>query len=91
MAGAAYVCFRARLKRRCELQSSLSPLTSAGIAAAASGNAKKEAPKIIIAGAPGSGKGTQCTKLKEKGFVHLSAGDLLREEAQSGSETAAMI
>ncbi len=30
---------------------------------------------------PGSGKGTQCSKLvKEFGFQHLSAGDLLREE-----------
>lgn len=30
---------------------------------------------------PGSGKGTQCEKLvKTFGFVHLSAGDLLREE-----------
>ena len=32
---------------------------------------------------PGSGKGTQCSKLvKEFGFEHLSAGDLLREERQ---------
>lgn len=30
---------------------------------------------------PGAGKGTQCAKLvKEFEFVHLSAGDLLREE-----------
>jgi len=30
---------------------------------------------------PGSGKGTQCAKLVEEfGLVHLSAGDLLREE-----------
>ena len=30
---------------------------------------------------PGSGKGTQCEKLvNEYQFVHLSAGDLLREE-----------
>ncbi|CAG0920984.1 unnamed protein product [Notodromas monacha] len=36
---------------------------------------------------PGSGKGTQCEKLKEKyGFVHLSTGDLLREEVSGGSE-----
>ena len=38
-------------------------------------------------GGPGSGKGTQCEKLKEKyGFVHLSTGDLLREEVSGGSE-----
>lgn len=35
---------------------------------------------------PGSGKGTQCAKLVEKhGWVHLSAGDLLRAEKASGS------
>jgi len=35
--------------------------------------------KIIIAGAPASGKGTQCEIIKEKfGVVHLSTGDMLR-------------
>ncbi|RZR73507.1 hypothetical protein BHM03_00025044, partial [Ensete ventricosum] len=38
-------------------------------------------------GGPGSGKGTQCTKIVENfGFTHLSAGDLLRAEINSGSE-----
>ncbi len=47
---------------------------------------------FFVLGGPGSGKGTQCAKLAEKhGFVHLSAADLLREERDSGSETAAMI
>ena len=47
---------------------------------------------FFVLGGPGSGKGTQCAKLKEKyNFVHLSAGDLLRDEAKSGSETAALI
>lgn len=33
------------------------------------------APKIIIAGAPASGKGTQCSLIKERyGVVHLSTG-----------------
>ncbi|CAH1761613.1 21597_t:CDS:2 [Entrophospora sp. SA101] len=44
----------------------------------------KVSDKIFLAfvlGGPGSGKGTQCAKLVEDfGFVHLSAGDLLREE-----------
>ena len=32
-------------------------------------------------GGPGSGKGTQCAKIvKEFGFKHISAGDLLRQE-----------
>jgi Adenylate kinase len=37
-------------------------------------------------GGPGSGKGTQCDKIVEKyGYTHLSTGDLLRDEVQSGS------
>ena len=47
---------------------------------------------FFVLGGPGSGKGTQSLKLaKEHGFVHLSAGDLLREEKNSGSDTATMI
>ena len=47
---------------------------------------------FFVLGGPGSGKGTQSLKLaKEHGFVHLSAGDLLREEKKTASETAAMI
>lgn len=39
-----------------------------------------------------SSQGTQCALIVEKfGFVHLSAGDLLREERNSGSELAKMI
>ena len=37
-------------------------------------------------------QGTQCAMIVENfGFVHLSAGDLLREERASGSDKAAMI
>ena len=40
-----------------------------------------------LPGGPGSGKGTQCANIvRDYGFVHLSAGDLLREEVASGSE-----
>lgn len=47
---------------------------------------------VFVLGGPGSGKGTQCTRLaKEKGFIHLSAGDLLRAEAATGSSTADLI
>eukprot|EP00344_Euplotes_crassus_P012560 CAMPEP_0196996138 /NCGR_PEP_ID=MMETSP1380-20130617/2102_1 /TAXON_ID=5936 /ORGANISM="Euplotes crassus, Strain CT5" /LENGTH=186 /DNA_ID=CAMNT_0042412021 /DNA_START=12 /DNA_END=568 /DNA_ORIENTATION=+ len=46
----------------------------------------------FVLGGPGSGKGTQCGKLVEKhGFIHLSAGDLLREERNSGSKDAELI
>lgn len=42
---------------------------------------------INHAGGPGSGKGTQCSKIvQEFGFLHLSAGDLLREEVAKGTE-----
>merc|ERR1712042_305516 len=44
-------------------------------------------PVIWVLGGPGSGKGTQCDKIVEKyGYTHLSSGDLLRAEVQSGSE-----
>lgn len=43
-------------------------------------------PHLIILGAPGSGKGTQAAKLVEKGFRHVSTGDLLRSEITKGSE-----
>lgn len=37
---------------------------------------------VFVLGGPGVGKGTQCSKLTQRypDFVHLSAGDLLREE-----------
>jgi len=44
---------------------------------------------IFVLGGPGSGKGTQCEKIVNKyGFCHLSTGDLLREEVNSGTERA---
>ena len=47
---------------------------------------------VFVLGGPGSGKGTQCANLvKNYGFVHLSAGDLLRGEVNSGSENGQMI
>ncbi|XP_009111813.1 adenylate kinase 2, chloroplastic [Brassica rapa] len=48
---------------------------------------KAEPPlKIMISGAPASGKGTQCELITQKyGLVHISAGDLLRAEIASGS------
>ena len=45
---------------------------------------------IFVLGGPGAGKGTQCSRIVENfGHVHLSAGDLLREErAKPGSEVS---
>ncbi|KAI9314104.1 adenylate kinase-domain-containing protein [Dichotomocladium elegans] len=41
----------------------------------------EEVTVVFVLGGPGAGKGTQCENLKrDYGFVHLSAGDLLREE-----------
>jgi adenylate kinase family enzyme len=39
------------------------------------------APKIIISGAPASGKGTQCEFIVQKfGVIHISTGDALRDQ-----------
>lgn len=49
---------------------------------------------VFVLGGPGSGKGTQCALIAENeslGYAHLSAGDLLRAERNSGSELAEMI
>lgn len=47
---------------------------------------------MFVLGGPGSGKGTNCARIVENfGYVHLSAGDLLRAERESGSELADMI
>ncbi|XP_030951518.1 adenylate kinase 2, chloroplastic-like isoform X2 [Quercus lobata] len=46
-----------------------------------------EALKIMISGAPASGKGTQCELITQKyGLVHVAAGDLLRAEVAAGSD-----
>ncbi|KAI9795898.1 MAG: hypothetical protein M1833_006625 [Piccolia ochrophora] len=48
---------------------------------------------IFVLGGPGAGKGTQCALLvRDYGFTHLSAGDLLREEQhREGSEFGDLI
>jgi adenylate kinase len=69
------------------------PSTPGGVRAttypssAASSASALFAVNIIIAGAPASGKGTQCETIKEKfGVVHLSTGDMLRAAVAAGSE-----
>jgi len=50
----------------------------------------KRGPRMIISGAPGSGKGTQCDLIKEKyGVVHISTGDVLRDHVKKGTELGA--
>ena len=45
-------------------------------------------PKVvIIAGPPCSGKGTQCKRIAaDRGLVHISTGDVLRDEVARGTE-----
>ncbi|CAO3684743.1 unnamed protein product [Umbelopsis ramanniana] len=54
---------------------------------------QKDVTVVFVLGGPGAGKGTQCAKIKEDfDFVHLSAGDLLREEQQrEGSQYGELI
>lgn len=43
--------------------------------------------RIVLLGAPGAGKGTQCKNLVSRyGLLHLSSGDILRKERSEGTE-----
>lgn len=57
------------------------------------GNGVPALPKVLfVLGGPGAGKGTQCNNLVEHyNYIHLSAGDLLRAERNSGSKDGDMI
>ncbi|OQO13107.1 Uridylate kinase [Cryoendolithus antarcticus] len=57
------------------------------------GTGKDQALVLFVLGGPGAGKGTQCSNIvRDYGFKHLSAGDLLREEQdRPGSEFGDMI
>ena len=46
--------------------------------------------RVMIAGPPAAGKGTQCAKIVDVwGLVHISAGDLLRAEVSAGTPAGA--
>ena len=46
---------------------------------------------LVLFGPPGAGKGTQATKIIEKyGLSHISTGDAIRAEVESGSELGRM-
>lgn len=50
-------------------------------------NQLRQAVYLVFLGPPGSGKGTQADSLQEKyGWVHLSSGDLFRENVAKGTE-----
>ena len=70
------------------LDTSSDEVTNSDIAVSAFKESKEKGPmKIIIAGAPAAGKGTQCERIvNELGVVHLSTGDMLRAAVKSGSE-----
>ena len=62
------------------------PRTPLRAAEAQAPRAGSSAPRIIIAGAPASGKGTQCERIREEfGVVHLSTGDMLRAAVAAGT------
>lgn len=47
---------------------------------------RRSAPRVVIAGCPGAGKGTQGIRLARRlGVQHLSTGDLLRDAIATGS------
>jgi adenylate kinase len=53
---------------------------------AAGARAGRPPPQVIIAGAPASGKGTQCELIVARyGLVHISTGDMLRAAVAEGS------
>jgi adenylate kinase len=43
--------------------------------------------RIVLLGAPGAGKGTQCKRIVDRyGLSHLSSGDILRQQRAAGTE-----
>jgi len=43
--------------------------------------------RIVLLGAPGAGKGTQCKRIVARyGLLHLSSGDILRQQRAEGTE-----
>jgi adenylate kinase len=47
---------------------------------------------IVLLGPPGSGKGTQGTRLAERlGVPHVSTGDVMRAEAEAGTDQGRLI
>ncbi|KAI3990916.1 hypothetical protein MKX01_026100 [Papaver californicum] len=75
------------LTRRSSVYLPRSKSSSSAVSIVAAAKSKPEPLRIMISGAPASGKGTQCELITKKyGLVHIAAGDLLRAEVAAGSE-----
>lgn len=78
-----------RLQRRCWNGSSTCSATRLTPSASATPIDENSStpPVVFVLGGPGTGKGTQCALLqKEYDLGEICAGELLRQEANSGSE-----
>ena len=70
----------------------LHPVNTTNTATAATTSSTGRPKVVFVLGGPGAGKGTQCANIvRDFSFVHLSAGDLLRDARNSGDETGKMI
>ena len=50
------------------------------------GQGRMPAMRLLLIGAPGSGKGTQAVRIAERlGITHISSGDLLRQHVKDGT------
>ena len=66
--------------------------STASTKTAAASSTSDKSKVVFVLGGPGAGKGTQCELLStRRGWAHLSAGDLLRAERNSGSDLASLI
>jgi UMP-CMP kinase len=66
--------------------------TASAAAPASAGGAAAHPTVVFVLGGPGAGKGTQCANIvRDFGFTHLSAGDLLRAHMKSGSADGNMV
>lgn len=62
------------------------------MAAAFAGSGRQSAPRLIVLGRQGAGKGTQCARLAARlDIPHLSTGDLFRAEITSGTELGCVV
>lgn len=62
------------------------------MAAAFAGSGRQSAPRLIVLGRQGAGKGTQCARLATRlAIPHLSTGDLFRAEIASGTDLGVVV